>query len=611
MMATQVPPKPPESIDMLALLKTMSEDELADLLAYHEQFEERLSEEGPQTDDELHAWLKYELDIDIPRVAVCPGHDAPFQFLADLFFERIEAALGVANRGGAKTFLVAVLHWLNSRFKPGCESCTFGAIEAQSFRAYSHLKNWIYDENGNLKTTVVSSLMKETWFTNGSKIEVLGSTPDAVNGPHPSKAHADEIELMRDDTFRESRNMTVSKKLKDGRVLIPQDILTSTRKGPSGRVQQLIDEIEEAVAHGYKPPRKLYIWCIKETSAQVKNCQIAKPNLPEGIRCPCDKIKRGEWEDGSPRTLNQVCNGDFHKSRGWQPYGDIVKQFTENDRETFEAQVLCDKPEMRWHYVPTWRDEKHLIRGFRPDPQQGPIFTSVDWGGTNPHAVTWYQLLRNEIEVETWVQPEQGQERYTKRLKEGSLVAFDEIYIAEIGNEKLGQMVKSAEMRWKRIFGPAWTVYERYADPQGKAARMDWKAMGLKTTWHTTREFDEHIKAIRDIFDDDLMYVVGDRCPKFVWEVKQWRIDERTGNQLDVNNHAMSNFRYAVANIKKIKKKAMRLGGQPGGMEKIPRLSVQRRGGATPPPIRFQGGPNEFDRWRKSLGGPIQRERGR
>ena len=38
---------------------------------------------------------------------------------------------------------------------------------------------------------------------------------------------------MRDDTFRESRNMTVSKKLKDGRVLIPQDILTSTRKGPS------------------------------------------------------------------------------------------------------------------------------------------------------------------------------------------------------------------------------------------------------------------------------------------------------------------------------------------------------------------------------------------
>ena len=67
-----------------------------------------------------------------------------------------------------------MLHWLNSRFKPGCESCTFGAIEAQSFRAYAHLKNWIYDEKGNLKPTVVSSLMRDTTFKNGSKIEVLG-----------------------------------------------------------------------------------------------------------------------------------------------------------------------------------------------------------------------------------------------------------------------------------------------------------------------------------------------------------------------------------------------------------------------------------------------------
>jgi hypothetical protein len=90
--------------------------------------------------------------------------------------------------------------------------------------------------------------MRETMFTNGSKIEVFGSTPEAVNGPHPQKAHADEIELMRDDTWRESRNMTISKTLKDGRVIIPQDILTSTRKGPSGRVQQLIDEIEKAVS---------------------------------------------------------------------------------------------------------------------------------------------------------------------------------------------------------------------------------------------------------------------------------------------------------------------------------------------------------------------------
>jgi hypothetical protein len=594
---------------LLARLGQMTDEELEQLLEAQQQLEEQLSEFGPQNDEELHEWLKFELGIDIPKVKVCEAHDAPFTFLADLYFERVEAALGVANRGGAKTFLVAVLHWLNSRFKPGCESCTFGAIEAQSFRAYAHLRNWIYDEDGNLKPTIVSSLMRDTTFKNGSKIEVLGSTPDAVNGPHPQKAHADEIELMRDDTFRESRNMTVSKTTKDGRVYIPQDILTSTRKGPSGRVQQLIDEIEEAVAHGYKPPRKLYMWCIKETSAQVKNCQVARPDLPKAFQCPCDRIRRGEWEDGSPRTLDQICCGDFHKSRGWQPFGDIEKQFRENDRETFEAQVLCSKPEMRWHYVPSWREEKHLIRGFSPDPANGPIFMALDWGGTNPHAVNWYQLLKNEIEVETWVQPDKGK-RYTTRIKEGTLVCFDEIYIAEIGNEKLGQMVKEVEAKYQRIYGPAWRVYERYADPQGKAARMDFKAMNLLTKWHTTREFDEHIKAIRAMFDDDLFRCVGEKCPKFVWEIKQWRIDERTGDQLDIHNHAMSNFRYAVANIKKIKRRAIG-NKKPGGIRRIQRQSggirIERTGGGTAPPVRFRG-PKAFETWRNSLGQPISRD---
>lgn len=604
-------PKLPDTQEgLLALLGQLDDDELEDLLDAQQELEQRLAEIGPQTDAELHEWLKFELGIDVPKVAVCEGHVAPFTFLADLYFERVEAALGVANRGGAKTFLVACLHWLNSRFKPGCESCTFGAIEAQSFRAYAHLKNWIYNEQGEKKDEIVSSLMKETLFRNGSSIYVLGSTPDAVNGPHPQKAHADEVELMRDDTFRESRNMTVSKKLRDGRTLIPQDILTSTRKGPSGRVQKLIDEITEAIAHGYKPPRKLYVWCIKETAGQVKNCQIARPDLPAALRCPCTKIKRGEWEDGSPRTLDQICRGDFHKSRGWQPYGDIVKQFTENDRETFEAQVLCDKPEMRWHYVPSWRDERHLIRNFFPEPLNGPIFTSVDWGGTNPHAVTWYQLLRHEIEVQTWVQPAAGQKRYTTRLKEGTLVAFDEIYKAEIGNDRLGEMVLERERHWKELFGPAWSVYERYADPQGKAARMDWKAMGLKTSWHTTREFEEHVKAIKAMFDDDLFRCAGEMCPKFAWEIRQWRIDERTGNQLDEHNHCMSNFRYAVANIKKVRRKVMRMSGRPGASRNIARQTTIVQRPTNTLPVQIANSKSAFDRWRGSLGEPLIRRDG-
>jgi len=1509
----KVPNRTPE--EMLELLSQLSDDDLSEMFKAQEALERNLEEFGPQDDDELHEWLKKELKLDIPRVAVCQGHQDPFSFLADLFFQRTEAALLMANRGGSKTYLVAVLHWLNSKFKPGCvaadtpidcprdhhrfphgvpisqihsgqlvwtfnedefifelkpvvrvwmsredaavylvtlddgsviratadhrfmrrdgawaelrdlapgdslmplyrdwepyvrvrpdatngggivsiepdgsedvwdlevadnhnfvtagvvlhncESCTFGATEAQSLRAYSHLKSWIYDDKATksagkavLRPEIASSLMRETIFMNGSKVEVLPGTPQAVNGPHPQVAHADEIELMDDGTWRESRNMTISKRTSDGRVIIPQDIATSTRKGPNGRMQMLIDEITQAVAQGYKPPRKLYQWCfppgtlvrtlrgfvpiedvnkgdsvlseggvyrkvsdthvrniesetiysiktptnvdilvtaehpfmavvderhqkvaekpknkrsggfntgwvnasdlsvgsfiqsvvpsedfdltsvsppistlgdqsdgrcrkshktyeltedflwavglyiaeghavqgaiafslneneteyierlrrifesygfgvteqkttgactavhinstqlsewwenwigkgcqnkiipeeifslgldklrhvvdgvmdgdgsrsvntlgqtskilgmqmteialrengnpslhvvnkdnkktvyhlyqadgrvdiapkyvsgsgkrshnsprgfwklegetfvkvakhekvhycgpvydltvegnpsfvvgnllvhncIKETAEQVKSCQVANPSLGEEEKCGCHLIRKGEWEDGSPRLLKQICNGDFYRSRGWQPFGDVAKQFTENDRETFEVQQLCSKPEMRSHYVPGWRDEKHCIRNYAPDPDNGPIFQAVDWGGcydgetevltargwipfpdvsendefasldldtkkvvfqkpdavikkeyggamerylnrsvdllvsadhnmlvapiksgygqnrdwrivrsdslssrgsgmcvtrtskgrldavrepfvlqgiekggslvsphrlddividpedwaallgfwmaeghthlgknnrgerrqfgdvgfthynrenieqikriagkyftvldrvdydnnlgqlricdprlysylaqfgkakdkflpdslkrwdagllaiyldwhmrgdghidhdgkrihsrrittvsksladglqeiamysgkaavvsvrdgreseidgriiptgqpeytisfvekrlepqiaskiaqkyvkteispeswgmgmvycvhlpehhtlyvrrngkpvwsgnSNPHAVNWYHLLKVEVEVETWIQPDDGNKIYKKRLKEGTIVCFDEIYIAEIGNDKLGELVKDKESRWKLKF-PKFNVYERFADPAGKAARLDWKAMGLKCSWHTTREFEEHIKDVRGVFDDDAFFVDGERCPMFVKEIKEWRANPKTGHQIDTHNHCMSELRYCISNLKKVRRKALGINGGASlpSSTPIPRAMVR----VTRPaqgPVSFRGnGKDEFSQWRKSLGGPVTDPRGK
>lgn len=347
--------------------------------------------------------------------------------------------------------------------------------------------------------------------------------------------------------------------------------------------------------------------CLKETAAQVKNCQIARPDLPDSEKCSCHTIRKGEWEDGSSRLLRDVCNGDFYKSRGWQPFGDIAKQFTENDRDTFEVQQLCLKPEMRHHYVPAWRDEKHAIRGFLPDPENGPIFTSTDWGGTNPHSVGFYQLLRNEVEVRAWIQPDESKEPVTVRIQEGTIVRFDEIYIAEIGNDKLGELVKQKEAEYRKIF-PKFRVMERFADPQGKAARLDWKAIGLRTTWHTTREFEEHIKVVSDTFEDDLFRVNGEKCPMFLWEVKQWRRHPKTDEQIDENNHAMSEFRYCLANVKKIRKKALRQGGSKPQARSIPRHTQAIRRGESGP-IGFRGTKDEYDQWRASLGEPVTRVR--
>lgn len=612
---------------MLEFLETLSDDELREIYEAERQLEDRLTTYGPQNDDELHDWIRYELDIDIPRTAVCEDHDPPFDFVAAVYFERVDAALLMANRGGGKTFMVAVIHWVNSRFKPGCESLTFAAVENQSYRCYNHLKGWIYDENGERKATIISSLMKETAFRNGSKIEVLGSTPEQVNGPHPHKAHADEIELMRDDTWKESRNMTVSGKTRDGRKILPQDILTSTRKGPSGRMQELIDEIDEAVKEGFQPPRTFFKYCIKETAAERPDCQRVPPEIRQARLeqldrdpcevCKCHTIRKGTWENGKPRTMDAICEGDFFRSRGWQPPEEVEKQFRENDQETFEVQQLCIKPEMKFHYFPTFKEAHHCIRNFCPDPANGPIFTSTDWGGTNPHSVHWYQLLQVEIEVDGWVMQPDGTFPVT-RLKEGTIVCFDEVYIAEIGNEALAELVKKRERFWTEYnrelsvgadFEIGFRIRERFADPQGKAAKIDWKDAGLPTSWHTTREFEEHIKAIKSIaIDDDLFRVVGENCPKWIWEVKRWRRDETTLLQIDEDNHAMSDFRYAMANIKKVKRKYAKMRALPGSQganrHHTPRVRVTMTTNRQSGPLGARER-DQYAEWRRSLGEPV------
>jgi hypothetical protein len=602
-----IPDNPKE---MLVLLGKLSDNELEELFAAQEELEQRLAEFGPQDDDELHSWVKAELGVDIPRTAVCADHDPPFKFIADLYFERVDAALAMGNRSGGKTIMVAILHWCNSLFKPGCESCTFGATEAQSLRCYAYIKGWIYDKekDGALRLEIISSLMRETLFRNGSRLEVLPGTPQAVNGPHPQKAHADEIELMDDSTWRESRNMTISKRLDSGRLIKPQDICTSTRKGPNGRMQDLIDEIRDAIIAGFRPPRTLYQWCLKETACQVANCQVANPRLQGKSMCQCHRIRKGEWEDGKPRLLRDICNGDFYKSRGWQPYEDVIKQFMENDRETFEVQQLCLKPEMRFHYLPKFREEVHCFRNYDADPDNGPIFTSVDWGGTNPHAVNWYQYLKYEIEVECLVQDFAGQIK-KMRIPQGSIIVFDEIYKAEIGNARLGQLVILKENEYRRVWSSDWRIQERFADPQGKAARKDWHDMGLKTSWHITREFEEHVKVITDLFDANNFYVAGDKCPMWVREAKEWRRYPTTGQQIDTFNHCMSNFRYAVANISKLHRRINAATADlplmiPAERQAVVSISIRNESRG---PVGFAGKPeDEFARWRASLGEPVR-----
>lgn len=547
-------------------MRSLETEKLQSLILNLQQVKKQTVDVGPQTDDELWVWIKEKLGIEIPRKSVCDGHENPFKFICDVYFERVQNLVVMANREGMKTLGSAIIHLLNSLFKPGCESVSVGAIEAQSLRAYDSLKKLLI-KHGDVDVPsnhpmVSNQIQRQTDFRNGSKVEILVGTVSSVNGPHPQKVHADEVELMDPVVFQESRSMSSSKRYfekgsTEEKVIKAQDWITSTRKRARGQMQALMTEIEDAKKIGAKPPFDTIVWCIYECSRNVDNCQVANPELLETERCECDKIVKSTWDDDSPRRFSEVCKGRLATSEGFLSIGDVHKRFMQCDKDTWEAQHECSQPETGGMVFPMFTRERYGIKWYDPNPENGPIYMGIDWGAGNPHAVSWYQVLLQDTFC--FGKDQKGDEEPTKLVKGGARVCFDEIYRAEISPSELADLVIAKEASWTR-YHPRFKVERRFADPAGKSARLEWaahKPIALPTQFFCTRDIKEQIRTCRDILREDLFAVDLIRCPMFVEEAEAYHyphkkldIIDDPEKPIDDFNHIMSEFRYTMENLK-------------------------------------------------------------
>ena len=670
----------------------LSRKKLIELAVQAKRLQERLALTGPQDRDQLHAWIKHNLKLDIPRVAVCEGHTSPFEFIALVYFEEEMNVTAIANRGGSKTFGVAVLHLLNSRFKPRTDSLTVGAVENQARRCVSgdtlvdcprDVKEWpngvpikklrsgqfvwsynvlkgkpelkrisnigvtrrnaevvrLYLSNGEelvvtpdhrmlrangkyeqaKRLTTSDRLMsrcgtevtvefaedagiEDTWcmdvednenffsggvvlhncythmqklidtidpkhaelakdptqtetrWSNGSTVEILPGTMNAVNGPHPQKLHLDEVELFDPEVLEEAANMPQAKELASGRISEAQIIRTSTRKRATGMMQQIVDEANEAKLQGKKPQTHVLTWCVFETARRVPNCQVAYPDQTcEG--CNCHDVVKGTWDDGSPRTLRDVCQGKLARSNGWITFTTIQTTFTSVSRAVWEAQQECKRPSTQGLVVPQFARERNVVMDYDPDPDNGPIFMSVDFGGTNPHAVNWYQLTKHELVGK-------NVNGYELRIPEGSLVAFDEIYRAEIGNARLATLIVEREKAWRERHS-SFRVLHRFYDTQSKVGKLDFAqhVPPLRLQNFVPKDVREEVKLVVERVDDGKLFVDGSRCVNWIDEIESWHYPKKRAGMVDDPDkpvddfdHCMSALRYLISNLRHVAK---------------------------------------------------------
>lgn len=564
-----------------------------------------------KTPDELWEWIKKETGIEIPRVAVCDDHCAPFDFVWDAYNNNERALLLLANREGGKTLSVAIVHFANAETKPGCEGVTFGAILPQAKKAYGYIRDFITTTNADgdrvSKPQIAGDPTRdETRWKSGSKVGVIVGTISGVNSPHPQVVHADEIDIMEEEVWTESRNMASSGKDTDGNRIPAQDIATSTRKSNKALMQQLIDEVEEAESKGHMPAWKLYAYCVAEVAAEVPCCRQADPverlhrlvelgEEPDKL-CECDRVVKGEWSEGMPRTLESVCRGKFFKSRGWLDYEDIIGKFMQNSQTVWEAQMECRRPSADGLYLPSFTRERFCVRNWIPRPEYGRIWMGVDWGGSAASAVLWIQgPLYQPIEIMS----------YTGRMivvPQRAYVVFDEIHEANIGATKLADEVVRREIGWRNQF-VGWKVHGRFADMAGKQQRDDWREHDppLWTAWHIDREFQPTVDCIQGLVSDTRWFVDGITCPNVVDDAESWR--QKKGKEVqDQATHTMAANRYCVTNAEVLIRRHTRTNAREVAMPVVAARPSSTSTGLMPSAGVGSTGGYESERWRESMG---------
>jgi hypothetical protein len=279
----------------------------------------------PKNDEELDEFVHIAYGIRFPRKVLTPGHKSPFQFFADLFFERVKNALGFANRTGGKTFLIAVLNHCDMLFKKGCEISTAGATKDQAGRGYKYFRDFNqlpFFKKFCERYAVITghgffeemwSIQSRTEFGNGAILEIITGSEKGLRGPHPHKSRIDEIDEIDWQVLQTGLSMSHS-----GDGIRGQDVFTSTRQHEHGPMQRMIDEASDRGI-------SIYEWNVWE---MLEQCTRRCVDDPVHGTCP----------------ILQLCNGRAHECEGHYLIDDFINRAKLIDKDRFAIEWLNQKP---------------------------------------------------------------------------------------------------------------------------------------------------------------------------------------------------------------------------------------------------------------------------
>lgn len=206
----------------------------------------KLKPTKPMTDEALWHWIRYVLGYQIAWRPACQEHDAPFQFIADIVFGRVQSAALHGARGGGKTTGLSIAHLVNGHFDEGFGTSHVGAVMRQANLCYGYFRDYMKDPYFR-QALEADPMMTQTRWKNGSLLEILPGTIGATSGPHRNRGVFDEFDLSTYGVYQQFVGMAMSTERYPAQAIYTSAMVTS-----HGLMARLIDERAERGLRVYK-----------------------------------------------------------------------------------------------------------------------------------------------------------------------------------------------------------------------------------------------------------------------------------------------------------------------------------------------------------------------
>lgn len=411
-----------------------------------EEQERKLLLKPCRTRNELKAWIKYFLSLELPDYTVSRFSDTnPLDVIWEVYDicvnkhnpENILELLYVAGRGSGKTLGMAIAE-LMVLLHDHRDVVHVGAIQNQAERCYAYQKNFLY--NRKLKPLVMPpsiaedkriaeklNMSKSTFNVGGTKVtlEVLPCTLKACNGPHVPLVVVDEIDTVSGEgvkAFKEISGMLDSRGDKKAlRVGI------STRKTRYGLMNR---QIENAVAEG----RTVRKWTAFEFTEACPDSRSGTKKIPLYVNQERMEVLKKEDFDKKDKNkkkeyiqyegfngcatcpLFSICLTDakhqVSKSPMLKPLDEMIQKVRAEGADWALAQLMNLKPSVEGIIYREFEDKIHIKdwnqmwlkltgREFPGEcthdmfikkchEMQLPCYSGIDWGFSSPNTVVFF-----------------------------------------------------------------------------------------------------------------------------------------------------------------------------------------------------------------------------